>query len=292
MVKEQYGKLIKDVSGGPGGMATLILGSEKTALHDVGMACFHRELEENLTRELAGRPLDYIVLSHTHYDHVGALPYILRRWPQAVVLGAAKAREVFARPGALKMIASMGQSAAEAYGRDPSEITALGLRVDRVLESGDMLALGDEELLCFATRGHTDCSMSYLLMPAGILFTSESTGVIESHGKLHTSVLKSFEDSLEAAYFCRLLPYREIIAPHFGFVADDIKEKYFDMYIEAAEEEREFYRRLIAEGKSADEILAEHKKLYWSKERALHQPYRAYETNTRITIELMMREAD
>ena len=85
-----------------------------------------------------------------------------------MVLGAAKAREVFARPGALKMIASMGQSAAEAYGRDPSKITALGLRVDRVLESGDVLALGDEELLCFATRGHTDCSMTNLHMPAGI----------------------------------------------------------------------------------------------------------------------------
>lgn len=292
MVKEQYARLIKDVSGGPGGLATLILGSERTVLHDVGMACFHRELEDNLTRELAGRPLDYIVLSHSHYDHVGALPYILKRWPQAVVLGAAKAREVFARPGALKMIASMGQSAAEAYGRDPSEITAFGLRVDRVLESGDVLALGNEELLCFATPGHTDCSMSYLLAPAGVLLASESTGVLESSGRMHASVLKSFEESFESALFCRLLAHNDIITPHFGFVADELKDRYFDMYIDIAAKERDFYRRLIAEGKSADEIFDAHKKLYWSKERALHQPFRAYETNTRITIAMMMHEAD
>ena len=230
----KFSKIIRDVTGGPGGMSLLVKGAEKNLLHDCGMACFHEELITNIEREIGEGVLDYIALSHSHYDHMGALPYLLERWPDVQVCASEKTAEVFGRPGAVSMIESMGKSAAEFYGI--------------VLENGDVINLGDEKLLCFETRGNTDCSMSFLLQPQGILFASESTGVMETSDRIHTSVLKSFDDSIESAEFLKVLPWKEIIVPHYGFLEDEVKGKFLDMYIEAAIQEKDLLKNWIDEG--------------------------------------------
>ena len=185
----KFSKIIRDVTGGPGGMSLLVKGAEKNLLHDCGMACFNKELITNIEQEIGEGVLDYIALSHSHYDHMGALPYLLERWPDVQVCASEKTAEVFRRPGAVNMIESMGKSAAEFYGKNPEDVKASNLRVDIVLENGDVINLGDEKLLCFETRGHTDCSMSFLLQPQGILFASESTGVMETSDRIHTCLL-------------------------------------------------------------------------------------------------------
>jgi len=278
-----------DVTGGPGGMSVLIRGN-KTVLHDCGMACFHHQLIENIEKELKGRDLDYIILSHSHYDHMGALPYLLKRWPKVKVCAGEKTQSVFERKGAIAMIEEMGKNAAEFYGKDAKDVTAKGLRVDVVLKDGDILDLGYEKILCFETKGHTDCSMSFFLKPYGIIFASESTGVLEKEGIIHTSVLKSYDESLESARLLKLLPCSHIIIPHYGALDENLKDKYFDMYIEAAEKERKLLQLWISRGLSSEEVFNKHKEIYWSEKRALEQPFRAYKMNTEITIRMLMKE--
>lgn len=291
MNKEPFPKPLVRVTGGKGGEATLIMGSEKCALHDCGMACFNKELIANIEEALGDRDLDYVILSHSHYDHMGALPYVIRRWPDVKVCAAKKAEEVFKRKGALDMILSMGKTAAQVYGRDPDEIIVEGLRVDRVLENGDVIDLGEEKILAFETKGHTDCSMSYLIQPEGILIASESTGVLENEEKLHTSVLKSFEESFESANFLKLLPYKHVLIPHYGMLPEKLRDKYFDMYIAEAQREKALIEGCIKKGMSLEEIFEEHKKIYWNEFRAKNNPYRAYKMNAEITIKLLMKEA-
>ena len=197
---------------------------------------------------------------------------------------------MFERKGAIAMIEEMGKNAAEFYGKDAKDVTAKGLRVDVVLKDGDILDLGYEKILCFETKGHTDCSMSFFLKPYGIIFASESTGVLEKEGIIHTSVLKSYDESLESARLLKLLPCSHIIIPHYGALDENLKDKYFDMYIEAAEKERKLLQLWISRGLSSEEVFNKHKEIYWSEKRALEQPFRAYKMNTEITIRMLMKE--
>ena len=147
------------------------------------MAWCSDRLIENIHKVLDGenRTVDYVFMSHTHYDHIGALPYILDEWPHAKVCGSKKVAEVFASSGARNTMVSLGQAAAEQFGSDV-EIKADNLRIGVILKDGDTINLGKETITAYETKGHTDCSMSYLLEPEKILLASESTGVISIDG--------------------------------------------------------------------------------------------------------------
>src|SRR5665648_1070419 len=88
--RRKYPDKIRRVTAGSGGEAFLILGTDKTVLMDCGMAYCAEDMIGNIKEILTAenRKLDMIFLSHTHYDHIGGLPYVLKIWPEAIVYGA------------------------------------------------------------------------------------------------------------------------------------------------------------------------------------------------------------
>ena len=280
------------VTGGPGGEAILILGSEKTALYDCGMACFADNLIENLKTVLnaEGKTLDYILLSHTHYDHIGALPYVLQVWPEAQVCGLQKAKEVFAHPNARATMERLGNNAKALYGVEGIEITAAGMRVDRVLADGDSISLGAETITAYETKGHTDCSASYLLSPEKILFTSESTGMQVTSMLVQTSPLKSYDDCFASAARLKTFDVNDLILPHYGRLPSFRNQTYFDDFIKEAELEQHMLEEAIRQGLSDDELLQLHMRRYWSEKRNKAQPFAAYALNTQIIIRHLLKK--
>ena len=280
------------VTGGPGGEAILILGSEKTALYDCGMACFADNLIENLKTVLnaEGKTLDYILLSHTHYDHIGALPYVLQVWPEAQVCGLQKAKKVFAHPNARATMERLGNNAKALYGVEGIEITAAGMRVDRVLADGDSISLGAETITAYETKGHTDCSASYLLSPEKILFTSESTGMQVTSMLVQTSPLKSYDDCFASAARLKTFDVNDLILPHYGRLPSFRNQTYFDDFIKEAELEQHMLEEAIRQGLSDDELLQLHMRRYWSEKRNKAQPFAAYALNTQIIIRQLRKK--
>lgn len=286
------------VTAGQGGESILIDGDSETAIYDCGMAyCQDETIKniENKLKELGKDKLDYVILSHSHYDHIGALPYILKRWPDAKVAGGEKLVKVFSSEGAKATMRRLGEAARDKYLPEEMHnipISTDGLRVDIILQDGDILNLGDCCIKAIFTPGHTDCSLSYLLSKnhgPKILFMSESVGVLENKDYLHTSILKSFDDTIMSANKLKALKADVLISSHFGVVPKETQDKYFDMYIEFAEIERDFILDCFDKGMNKDEIYQAYEDKYWSRGRIGAQPREAFYENAGYTISLIVR---
>lgn len=274
---------LQRVTAGTGGEAFLIFGKEVTILHDCGMAYCYKGLLQNIEQALAERgrgTIDYILLSHTHYDHVGALPYVLQKWPEATVIGAYKAEKVFQSEGARKTMQRLGEAARDQYSGSEEPVLTDGLRVDYVVMDGSLIELGGGEIIkVIETTGHTDCSLTYLLLPQNLMFTSESTGIPRPFGDLHTSILKDYHQTIEAAKKCKAEGAKHLLVPHYGLLPEELVDEYFDIYIEFAENEKNFIVGKFDEGMNYEQIMKAYEGRFWSDERSENQPKAAFLEN-------------
>lgn len=280
------------VTAGHGGEALLVTGSEQTALIDCGMAYCGDRMVENLKKALSDKgrdKLDYVLLSHSHYDHMGALPFIKKEMPEAVVCGSEHCRDILKRPGAKKMMKSLGTAARDLYEPDSDlDIPVEGLGVDMVLRDGDRISLGEEYFIVLETKGHTDCSLSYALEPADILFTSESTGILEGNFYVHTPVLKSFDDAFVSLEKCRDHGAKHICLPHYGMLPDGFIDRYWEMFRRSCDEKIEFIGKLKAEGCTKEGMLDLYVDRYWTPDKQQEQPKEAYVLNSGFIVDAIL----
>lgn len=289
-----YPDFIKRVTAGFGGESLLIFTEEKTALYDCGMAYCHNGLIRNIEdalKEKGRTEIDYLLISHSHYDHIGAMPYILEKWPDIEVIGAEKAGRVFKSQGAKKTMKRLGEKARETFNGEEGEIMVEGFRLDRAVSEGDRIPMGKGQYFyVLETRGHTDCSLTYVLEPLKLMFLSESTGVLRKPEMIHTAILKSYEDSVHSAVKCREYGAKQLIAPHYGIVPEYYTEKYFDLYLEAAKDLKNYILYWARKGLDHDELLKKVEEKCWSEERGRAQPKAAFLENAGYTVDLIRKE--
>lgn len=281
---------IVNVTGGKGGNAFLLLGNEKTALIDCGMAYCASQLISNIKQYLNNRKLDYILISHSHYDHLGAVPFLKTEWPNSEVCGAGYAERILKRENALATIRKLSEQAAKLF--HAGELTwyddAL-MKVDTIIRDGDILELGGLRIEVLETLGHTRCSLSFLVNNE-TLFLSESTGYLSASGKLYPGFITSCADTLASIEKCRKVKPRFIISPHYGLVNDSDAACYWQNCITAVRETKEFILRLAEQGYEEEQILHRYEQEFRDEQSRLEQPLTAFMLNAQNMIKTVLRE--
>ncbi len=283
-----------DVSAGRGGLPMLIIGSERSALIDQGMSYCAKGMIKKIEDALGNRPLDFAIMTHSHYDHIGGIYALKKRWGNLRILAHEHCKKIMAKESAIIRMNALCEIARKMYDEKADKLSVeemRGLEIDNTLDDGDLINLGDRTLRTIYTPGHTTCSVSFLLEPQNIIFPSETIGVLEGDGTILTAFDKSYIQTMESIERCQREDAEHIVSPHFGPVPDELAREYWDMARKSANKSKDFILNLYKEGKNTEEILAEYKRAFWidglDDQR---QPLEAFLENASAMINVIGRE--
>ena len=265
----------------------LLYGAQKTAVIDAGMAYDAPVMIESLKRRLDGRALDYVFLTHSHYDHIGAVPYLREEWPDLTVYASAHAQKVLTSANAQRLIGELFIAAAEFFGKDyTKKYDPAKLRVDRVLGEGDEVDLGGETVRAYVTKGHTNCGLSFYMPRSDMMFAGESCGVLAECGLAYPVCLTSYDDSMASIEKLRAVGARHVIAAHYGRIPDDEVALFWQCLADAMVELKEFVYSMLRAGAEEEAIYRAYTQKY-RRTSSSQQPERAYEINTRAMLKTL-----
>jgi len=238
----------------PGLVASYLIKGEKTALVDAG----HATSADIILSELRGLdahawPVDYLIPTHVHLDHAGAIGRLASAMPQARVLVNEHGAKHLVDPS--KLI----EWQARLFGRESLSIFGTPLAVPRkrieAIGEGYDLDLGDDKTLrLFWTPGHAPHHMSILLKDQHLLMTGDAVGVRYPGFDFPIPVTPppSFDEDLYVRTLGQIRDIRPagLLLPHFGPVLDGTNE-----FLQSNLETTGRWGRRVSEAVEAEEPL-------------------------------------
>lgn len=281
---------ITDVRHLMGDSAFLIDDGKTAVLYDSGFAFTGDKVAENIKRELKSRNLDYIFLTHSHYDHAAGTPYILKCFKDAVVVAGEYAVKIFSKPTAKALMRDLDKKFASKNGIDYYEDLIDELKVNIAVKDGDKIEAGD---MCFTAvnlPGHTRCSVGYYLEREKLLLSTESIGVYMGKGLVIPSYLVGYEMTLDSIRRVQAMDVDKILVPHYGVLEKKEAEEYLTTALESAVTTAEEITRIFKSGGTKDDAINHFVRKFYKGEVKEIYPYDAMILNTTITVSLLEKE--
>lgn len=281
---------ITDVRGITADSAFLIDDGTTSIVCDSGFSFTGEKVAEKVALALGERKLDYIFLTHSHYDHVLGSLHIKKRFPEAKVVSCEYAAKIFEKPTARAVMRDMDNKAREKYGAAECEDLIDNLKVDITLKDGEVIKAGDMEFTLISFPGHTKCSTGYYLKKDKFLIGSETLGIYGGDGVVAPSYLVGYEMTLDSISRAEKLDIEKMLVPHYGVIDKEEVKTYL----------REGRRNVVAVAKEISSMIengkTEEDAFLFFKDKFFHGyireiwPEDAMALNTGIMVKLIKKE--
>jgi len=254
---------------------------EKNYLVDAAFTFLAPRLLEDL--EKTNFIPDYLLLTHSHYDHIGAAPVLKKKFPSMKIVASEKTAEVLKKPKAIELIKSLEREAEEVFGASHT-YDFEPFEVDIVVKEGHKI----DEFEVLETPGHTKCSVSFIFPDKKIIFVGDAAGV-EEKGYIRPQFLSSY-----SAYYSslkKILKYSSysLAMGHGGIFEENETEGFLLRALRRTEEFKEEIKELYLKEKNENEVA----EIIFKKEYeglGLKQPREAYLINLNAMIKAVVRE--
>jgi glyoxylase-like metal-dependent hydrolase (beta-lactamase superfamily II) len=228
-----------------GHVPAFICDADPPIIFDPGVSAFGPLYYRKLSPVLSGKkqPL-LMLLTHSHFDHCGAAPYLLRKFPHAQIAASARAAEVLQKESAIQLIRRFNAEYEEKMARElTGEDTSFsGISIDLQLKEGDRIEWAEGKFFeVFSTPGHTRDCLSYFFPDSGVLVAGEAAGVPEEDF-IHSVFLANYEDYVNSIEKLRTIEAEALCIAHVGILAGKAK---IARYLNASREAAATYRAKI-----------------------------------------------
>ncbi len=280
---------ITDVRSIAGDSAFLIDDGKTAILYDTGFAFTGYEVAKKVKAELGERALDYIFLTHSHYDHALGSVYVLKYWPDAKVVAGEYAAKIFAKDSAKQLMRTLDRKFAEKCGITEYEDLIDSLKVDIALKDQDTIKAGDMTFTAISLPGHTKCSIAFYLNEKKLLLGAETPGIFDGKELIFPTYLVGYQMTLDSIDKLLSFDIDNILIPHFGVLDKEATRFYLSNMKKSTLEIAKATAEIIR--KDSKEAAAEYLK-QMVRESALSEGYPpdALELNTSIMVGVLEKE--
>jgi len=269
----------------------LLIGDEYTALFDCGMAHCADKTIQNIKNALKDRLLDYLFITHTHYDHIGALPFLRNEWPELRLVTSQTGAVVLLKDTPRRVIRELSIVAAnECNVKIDTAYNDDAFHADVIVHDGDVIFLGGFSVKTLETPGHTRDTLSFFIPELEILVTSESSGFLLPGDTVYPTYLTSYNDAVNSIEKCRSMPYKFLSLPHQGIAPEKDVNCFFDKALEAATVCRDFILSMNEKKIDRETMIEMFFQKYGNEKLFAYQPREAFAANARATITCTLRE--
>lgn len=282
---------VQNVGAVLGGDAFLIITSGKTALVDTGFSFTAPQMVENLKVALNGRPLDYIILTHSHYDHVSGASACKKEWKDAKIVSSQHAAEVFEKPSAVERMRQMNIYATKAFGYPADSYSDMSaLHTDIVVKEGDIIDLGPITLRTMEAPGHTWDCLAFWCPEEKMIITCETMGVISGEDSVMPACLVSYAKTMEFIAREKALSPQAIMVPHYGMLYGKDCTKFLDNAVIWNTKYHDMIVDGYGKGLNVEQLKALTKSTFYTDVVRQGQPEEAFDLNNSYMVPMMLRE--
>ena len=274
----------------PGDSGFLLDDGETSILYDTGFAFTGEALAKKVKDYLQNRKLDYIFLTHSHYDHALGSVYVKKLFSEAKIVAGEYAAKIFGKASAKAIMRDLDRKFATKCNVQQYKDLIDDLSVDITVKEGDFIKTKSLEFEVIDLPGHTKCSVGFYCKNQKLLLGTETLGVFNGKNDVVPSYLVSYENTLKSLEKAKNLEIDGILVPHYGLVKNETAKFYLEKGEERAIFTANSIKKMFQSGKSKEEIFQWFKDEFYKDYIVEIYPIDAMKLNTSIMIDLIQKE--
>jgi glyoxylase-like metal-dependent hydrolase (beta-lactamase superfamily II) len=217
--------------GTPEFPAYLSLGKEGMLIEGGTGATFSIMVDQIKTLGIDPETIKYIALTHTHPDHIGAVPHFQLHWPHIKLLASPigsrilKKTELFREFELTDLGIAQLMKAKSEIESLPEPVKTYAFNVDSIIKEGDRIDLGEGVAwTVYETPGHSPCHISLFEEKEAILALGDSTGFcVPEKDSIWPNYFESLEKYCDSIRKLSTLNARLAALSHNGVIEGDVR---------------------------------------------------------------------
>jgi 2-aminobenzoylacetyl-CoA thioesterase len=228
--------------------------------------------------------LDYLFLTHSHYDHLGAANYLQRNIPGLTLGAHERVAQLMNKESVLALMNRLSEVQLPLFPdiQDYSAVAMQPTTIGLSLKEGDEFDLGGITVRVLEVPGHTKDSLAFWVPELSTLFSGEAAGVPQGPegNDCQVCFLTSYGDYLRSLERIIALSPRMLCIGHAWVLTDDDASRYLASTHAATFEYRALIERYLDEaGGDAEKSIETMARREYDEKGTIYQERNAYLTN-------------